>query len=207
VALMLLVSLTTTILHVRAQQSDRSSSQPSKPHIVFIVLDDLGSNDLGFHGSGILTPNVDGLITDGGLLLDNYYTLRSCTQTRIAFMTGKYPYRNGIYDVVRPQDTYGMEVSDTTLAQTLKDGAGYATHAVGKVSSWKVGRLSRELRENRSDDHIVVPACTPQQNPAVSKKVASWQCNVRTNADVPRLPIVHGVLRSRPVRLFQPHDN
>lgn len=95
---------------------------------------------LGFHGSGIVTTHTDSLLQQG-LYLNNYYTLCSCTQSRISFMTGKYPYRNGIYDVVRPQVTYGMSVSDTTLAQSLRDGGGYSAHAVGK---WHLGNAYYE---------------------------------------------------------------
>ena len=116
-----------------------------KPHVVFVVLDDLGSYDLGYHGSGISTPNVDALIKEG-IYLDNYYTFSSCTQTRIAFMTGKYPYASGVYDVVRPQSQYGMPMDTPTLAQVLKSGAGfgwtpYRTAATGK---WHLGNAMYE---------------------------------------------------------------
>lgn len=125
---------------VRAQETSQQQHPTEKPHIIFIVLDDLGSHDLGVHGSGILTPNTDQLVNEG-VYLSNYYTLSSCTQTRIAFMTGKYPYASGIYDVVRPQVTYGINPHDETLAQALRRKANYTSHAVGK---WHMGNAMYE---------------------------------------------------------------
>lgn len=63
-------------------------------HILFVVVDDLGWSDVGFHGSKIETPNIDGLAAEG-VELDNYYVLPVCTPTRSAFMTGRYPIHTG----------------------------------------------------------------------------------------------------------------
>ena len=59
-----------------------------KPHIVMVVVDDLGSADLGFHGSGIETPHIDRLARSG-TYLSNYYVLPSCSPTRAAIMSGR----------------------------------------------------------------------------------------------------------------------
>ena len=64
------------------------------PHILFILADDLGWADVGFHGSKIQTPNIDKLASDG-VILDNYYVLPICTPTRSALMTGMYPIHTG----------------------------------------------------------------------------------------------------------------
>jgi hypothetical protein len=61
------------------------------PHIIFIVADDLGWNDVGYHGSEIKTPNLDKLAT-GGIQLQNYYTNQVCSPTRSAFLGGRYFY-------------------------------------------------------------------------------------------------------------------
>lgn len=104
------------------------------PHIVMIVIDDMGYADMGFKGSGISTPTLDAL-AKRNTLLTNYYVLTACTHTRVAFMTGKYPYRNGIYKTVNPKDTWGMRAADVTLANELRD-RGYQAHAIGK---WHLG--------------------------------------------------------------------
>ena len=65
-----------------------------RPHILFILADDLGWSDVGFHGSAIKTPNIDKLAREG-VILDNYYVQPLCTPTRSALMTGRYPIHTG----------------------------------------------------------------------------------------------------------------
>ena len=63
------------------------------PHLVFVLADDLGWNDVGFHGSEIRTPHLDALAA-GGVLLDNYYTQPLCTPSRSQLLTGRYQVRS-----------------------------------------------------------------------------------------------------------------
>lgn len=63
------------------------------PHLVFVLADDLGWNDVGFHGSTIRTPHLDALAA-GGVLLDNYYTQPLCTPSRSQLLTGRYQVRS-----------------------------------------------------------------------------------------------------------------
>ena len=70
------------------------SATAPPPHILFVVADDLGWSDVGFHGSKIQTPNIDKLASEG-VVLDNYYVLPICTPTRSALMTGRYPIHTG----------------------------------------------------------------------------------------------------------------
>ena len=57
------------------------------PHVLLIVLDDLGWSDVGFHVSQINTTNMDKLVSEG-IILDNYYVQPICSPTRGALLTG-----------------------------------------------------------------------------------------------------------------------
>ena len=66
------------------------------PHILFMLADDLGWYDVGYHNPKIQTPNINKLV-EGGVLLDNYYVQQVCTPTRGSVMTGRYPIHTGIF--------------------------------------------------------------------------------------------------------------
>lgn len=60
----------------------------SQPHIIFILADDQGFRDVGYHGSEIRTPTLDKLAAEG-VKLENYYVQPMCTPSRSQFITGK----------------------------------------------------------------------------------------------------------------------
>ena len=113
-----------------------SRAADNKPNILYIVADDLGWKDVGFHGAtDIKTPNLDKLAADG-VRMEQFYVQPMCTPTRAALMTGRYPLRYGLQTIVIPSTgTYGLATDEYTLPQTLKD-AGYATAMIGK---WHLG--------------------------------------------------------------------
>jgi arylsulfatase A-like enzyme len=57
------------------------------PHLVLMVLDDVGWSDVGFHGSDFPTPAIDKLASEG-VRLEQYYVQEVCSPTRSALMTG-----------------------------------------------------------------------------------------------------------------------
>ncbi|HEY1603781.1 MAG TPA: arylsulfatase [Pirellulales bacterium] len=111
-----------------------------KPHIVFILADDLGSHDVSWRGSEIQTPNLDALAM-AGARLDQFYVQPVCSPTRAALMTGRYPLRYGLQvGVVRPWAQYGLSLEERTLPQALSE-AGYQTAIAGK---WHLGHFRPE---------------------------------------------------------------
>jgi len=119
-----------------------AAQQPaSRPNIVYIMADDLGWADVGFHGSDIKTPTIDKLAQDG-VRLEQFYVQPMCTPTRAALMTGRYPLRYGLQTLVIPSAlTYGLPTDEWLLPQALKE-AGYTTAIFGK---WHLGHAKREF--------------------------------------------------------------
>ena len=60
-----------------------------QPNIVFIMADDYGWNDIGYHGSEIRTPTLDRMAANG-VKLENYYVQQVCTPSRSQLLSGRY---------------------------------------------------------------------------------------------------------------------
>jgi arylsulfatase A-like enzyme len=135
-----LVAGTTSGAGKSPNKGQAKAERKRQPHIIFIIMDDLGSYDLGMHGSGIYTPTCDDLARQG-VFLSNYYVLPTCSPTRSAILSGNYPLHTGVHTVIHPDSTRGLPLDQITLAQVLSDKAGYTAHAVGK---WHVGHSKWE---------------------------------------------------------------
>lgn len=112
-----------------------------KPNIVYIIADDLGWKDVGFHGaSDIKTPSIDKLAAEGAQL-EHFYVQPMCTPTRAALMTGRYPFRYGLQTAVIPSVSgYGLDTTEWLMPQCLKE-AGYNTAIIGK---WHLGHADKK---------------------------------------------------------------
>ena len=138
-------------------------------NIVLIVSDDQGYRDLGCFGSKeILTPQLDRLAKEGTKLTQFYVTWPACTPSRGSILTGRYPQRNGIYDMIRneaPDYGYkykpgeyeatferigGMDTREVLLPELLKS-AGYVSGIFGK---WDLGVHRRFLPLARGFDEF-----------------------------------------------------
>ena len=114
----------------------------TKPHLVFMLVDDWGWANVGYHRSPptpeVVTPNIDNLVKEG-LELDQHYAYKFCSPSRSCLMSGRLPIHvndlNAAPDIYNPNDPVsgyaGIPRNMTGLAKKLHD-AGYATHQVGK---------------------------------------------------------------------------
>ena len=117
---------------VFAQQQRPSAGAPN---VVMILLDDLGFAQLGCYGSGIATPNVDGL-AEQGLRYNNFHVTAICSATRACLLTGRNHHAVGMgffpdHPMGFPGYSGRIPKSAGTLPRLMRDG-GYNTFAVGK---------------------------------------------------------------------------
>ena len=119
-----------------------TTTTTTRPNIVFILVDDLGSHDVGYHGASVIqTPTLDRLAY-GGVRLENYYSTPMCTPSRGSLMTGRYQVHAGLqHRVLDVCQANSLPKEIPTLADMLRD-AGYATHMVGK---WHLGYYAEDL--------------------------------------------------------------
>ena len=121
------------------------NANDQKPNIVYILADDMGYGDVGFNGcKDIKTPVLDKLAKEG-TILESFYAHGTCSPTRAALLTGRYPTSTGAYAVVKPNAPTGLPLRERTLAQALKD-CGYETAIVGK---WHIGESEEGFRPTR----------------------------------------------------------
>ena len=108
---------------------------PKPPNIIFILADDLGYGDVGCFGSSIPTPNIDRMAREGVRLTRFYSASPVCSPSRAALLTGRYPVRTGVVNVLMPSEKKGLSPTERTIPRVLKE-RGYRTAAIGK---WHLG--------------------------------------------------------------------
>ena len=120
----------------------------SQPNILLIFMDDMGYGDLECYGNPVIrTPHINQLAEEGIRFTSFYAAAAVCTPSRAGLLTGRYPVRNAPHNF-GPESTNGLPLSETTIAQVLKD-AGYRTGIIGK---WHLGHRPEYLPTARGFD-------------------------------------------------------
>ncbi|MEM7809925.1 MAG: sulfatase-like hydrolase/transferase [Planctomycetota bacterium] len=112
----------------------------SRPNVVLLMADDLGYGDTGYNGNRVIkTPHLDAMAAEGINFTRFYAAAPVCSPTRASCLTGRHPYRTGIFfantGILRPEEL--------TVAEVLRD-AGYATGHFGK---WHLGTFSKTQKD------------------------------------------------------------
>ncbi len=113
----------------------------SKPNLILAMTDDQGWGDTGYNGHPVLkTPTLDEMAR-AGIRFDRWYSgAPVCSPTRGSCLTGRHPYRYGIFHA----NVGHMRPQEITLAEALKT-QGYVTGHFGK---WHLGTLTAEIKES-----------------------------------------------------------
>lgn len=153
------------------------------PNFVIILADDLGYGDLGCYGSRTnQTPNLDRMASEGARLTDCYAPMPYCAPSRASLLTGRYPFRHGMWS--NPAPDSGIDIalspSEVTLPQALKP-RGYASTCIGK---WHLGHTADTLPRKRGFDSYYGIPYSNDMRPV----------QILRNEEVAQYPVVQGHL-------------
>ncbi|MFI3259757.1 MAG: sulfatase-like hydrolase/transferase [Rikenellaceae bacterium] len=119
-----------------------AAEEAKSPNIIVILADDLGWGDVGYNGNKeIRTPAIDAMVK-AGVEFTNFSTVSPLSSSsRASIMTGRHPYRMGIYAA----HTGGMKNGEVTIAEVCKSN-GYSTGFFGK---WHLGWVEPDSQDAR----------------------------------------------------------
>ena len=156
--------------------ADLKKKHGTPPNIVYILFDDQPYGAIGFpelqKNLGYETPQLNTL-ADEGINFTRMYTEPACTPTRIAFLTGRHPVRNGMGLVGMPHEFSGLAAEEVTIAEVLSE-AGYATAHYGKGH---LGDIEESYPHNQGfDEALFTPMnqITSLYNPMGSQLALFW---------------------------------
>lgn len=134
----------------------RKTNDGKPPNILFILVDDIGFGDMGIPElnavRGYKTPSINKLARQS-MRFVRMYTEPSCTPTRVAFMTGRQPHRNGMGDTAVDIAGFGLADKEVTLAEILSE-VGYNTVHIGK---WHMGDIMESWPNHQGFDFAAFP--------------------------------------------------
>ena len=115
-----------------------TATDHSRPNIVICVLDDAGAGDAGALGHPLLkTPQIDAFAAQAVAFSQAYSGAPNCSPSRASLLTGRAPFRTGVYDFLSKQSgSMHLHRRERTIANLMR-GAGYDTAHYGK---WHLAR-------------------------------------------------------------------
>lgn len=127
-----------------------SCNAADKPNFIVFLADDLGWGDLGCYGHPkIQTPNLDKFAAEGVRFTQAYAACGVCSPSRSAVLTGRTPYRNGVWRWLPVGNEAHLRASEVTIPETLRP-LGYQTMHSGK---WHLNGYFNSTEQPQPDDH------------------------------------------------------
>ena len=130
------------LLAVLSATSPPLLASTESPNVILVMVDDMGYGDPSCFNSKTLarTPEIDAMAA-GGMRFTRFYAAAPvCSPTRGSCLTGRHPYRYGIYSA----NTGHLPREEVTISELLKN-RGYTTGHFGK---WHVGTLTTTVRDS-----------------------------------------------------------
>lgn len=142
--------LTALLLAALGSLHANEEAPKQKPNIVIFLADDLGYGDLGCYGHPVIqTPNLDAFAKQGTRFTQFYAASAVCSPSRSAILTGRTPYRNGVFTWIPEGREIHLRASEIALPKLLKE-SGYETCHVGK---WHLNGHFNKPTQPQPDDH------------------------------------------------------
>jgi len=142
--------LTALLLAALGSLHANEEAPKQKPNIVIFLADDLGYGDLGCYGHPVIqTPNLDAFAKQGTRFTQFYAASAVCSPSRSAILTGRTPYRNGVFTWIPEGREIHLRASEIELPKLLKQ-SGYTTCHVGK---WHLNGHFNKPTQPQPDDH------------------------------------------------------
>ncbi len=139
-----------TLLLVGATANVTVAAADKRPNVVVFLTDDQGWGDLGCYGhKAIKSPNLDKFASQGMRFTQAYAACSVCSPSRSSILTGRTPYRNGVWRWIPGGSQYHLRSSEITIATLLKQ-RGYATCHAGK---WHLNGKFNSPDQPQPNDH------------------------------------------------------
>ena len=143
-------------LEVRLKAARQAVGDPvaaaadARPNIVLFLADDLGYGELGCYGhAAAVTPNIDRFAAEGLRLTDCHSAGSVCSPSRSSLLTGRTPYRNGVFTWIPEDSPIHLRTSEIALPRLLSQ-SGYDTCHVGK---WHLNGRFNSSDQPQPSDH------------------------------------------------------
>lgn len=143
------------------------TAQAKRPNLIIVLADDLGYGDLACYGHPVIkTPSLDAFARKAMKFPHGYSGGSVCSPSRSAILTGRTPYRNGVFTWIPEGSHVHLRNTEVTLA-TLLRALGYTTCHVGK---WHLNGLFNSPKQPQPNDHGYDWWLATQNNAAPSHK-------------------------------------
>lgn len=145
------------VLGLSSASAIGKKKKQASPNVILLMADDMGWGDVGFNGNTTIhTPGLDKLAASGVILNRFYSAAPVCSPTRGSCITGRHPFRYGIFFANKGK----MKDEEVTIAEVLKQ-KGYATAHFGK---WHLGSISTTIPDGRRGGKDTTDLSTPWGN-------------------------------------------